>query len=67
MVVQLSLEVGVMLLGKLNRQENQNCKLKSLKCEQRDRVGAFGLHGPLHFKSLMLLEDFIEMTSANRK
>ena len=30
-------------------------------------VGAFGLHGPLHFKSLMLLEDFIEMTSANSK
>ena len=39
MVVQLSFEVGVVVLGKLDRQENQNCKLKSLKCEQRDRVG----------------------------
>jgi hypothetical protein len=40
-VVQLSLEVevGMVVVGKLDRQESQNCKQKSLRCEQRDRVG----------------------------
>ena len=38
-VVQLSLEVEVGIVGKLDRQESQNCKQKSLRCEQRDRVG----------------------------
>ena len=42
-VVQLSLEVEVGIVGKLDRQESQNCKQKSLRCEQRDRVG--GLTG----------------------
>ena len=39
--VQLSLEVevGMVAVGKLDRQESQNCKQKSLRCEQRDRVG----------------------------
>ena len=42
-VVQLSLEVEVGIVGKLDRQESQNCKQKSLRCEQSDRVG--GLTG----------------------
>ena len=43
--VQLSLEVevGMVVVGKLDRQESQNCKQKSLRCEQSDRVG--GLTG----------------------